>query len=104
MGHPVEKDVLKLLRSASQLPECVLENRFVLFVSLALASVKQHQATVVECLKAAICKNIALTLKSCTSAWLRQVPNNITTLENYQALLWCIAVFHEFSQSFKLNC
>ena len=79
MGHPVEKDVLKLLRSASQLPECVLENRFVLFVSLALASVKQHQATVVECLKAAICKNIALTLKSCTSAWLRQVPNNITT-------------------------
>ena len=25
-------------------------------------------------------------------------------LENYQALLWWIALFHIFSQSFKLNC
>ena len=62
MGHPVEKDILKLLRSGSQLPEYILENRFVLFLSLALASVKQHQATVVECLKATICKNITLTV------------------------------------------
>ena len=29
---------------------------------------------------------------------------NINLLENYQALLWYIALFHEFSQSFKLNC
>ena len=63
MGHPVEKDILKLLRSGSQLPESVLSNRFVLFLSLAFASVKQHQATVVECVKAAICKSIALTVR-----------------------------------------
>ena len=25
-------------------------------------------------------------------------------LENYQVLLWLIALFHIFSQSFKLNC
>lgn len=62
MGHPVEKDILKLLRSGSQLPEYVLHNRFVLFLSLALASVKQHQTTIVECIKAAICKSITLTV------------------------------------------
>ena len=68
MGHPVAKDILKLLKSGSQLPECVLHNRFVLFLALALASVKQHQTTIVEYIKAAIDKNITLRVSSKQSA------------------------------------
>merc|ERR1719376_224092 len=72
MGHPIERDVLKLLKSGAQLPQVVTQNRFVLFVSLAMASVKKHRATVAEAIKAAACKSITLKMKASAHGWLRQ--------------------------------
>ena len=78
MGHPIGKEVMKLLKSSSQLPDVIIANPFNMFLGLAMTSIKQYQTTVVDCIKSATCKLIQLQLKRSESAWFRQtVPTPI---------------------------
>ena len=78
MGHPIGKEIIKLLRSSSQLPDVIFANPFNMFLGLAITSIKPHQTVAIDCIKAATCKNIQLQLKRDESAWFRQtVPNTI---------------------------
>ena len=72
MGHPIGREIVKLLRSSSQLPDVIFANPFNMFIGLAVTSIKNHHTVAVECIKTATCKNIQLQLKRDESAWFRQ--------------------------------
>ena len=76
MGHPIGKEIMKLLRSSSQLPDVIMANPFNMFVAFAITSIKPHRLAAIDCIKTATCKSIQLQLKREESAWLRQtLPN-----------------------------
>lgn len=60
MGHPIAKEVLKLARSCSQLPEILLRMPFVHFLILAMSSDKHQRTPCIEHLKSAISKAIQI--------------------------------------------
>ena len=72
MGHPIGKEILKILRSSSQLPDVVIANPFNMFLFLAMTSIKTHRWTAVELVKSAVCKSIHLQLRREENAWFRQ--------------------------------
>ena len=82
MGHPIEKDCLKLLKSSTQLPEVVFNHRFVLFLSLALSSVKKLKPVVLEHLRLAACRSIGLKTKAQNNEWLRQTLPDLEAIDN----------------------
>ena len=72
LGHPIVKDVMKLLRSCTQLPEHSLRP-FTLFLALVTSSVKAQTVAVTESLKATLVKNIAFAIRREEDAWFASV-------------------------------
>lgn len=68
IGHPVVKEVLKLLKSAMAAPELVF-NPFMLLLCLSLTSLRQHRQVIIESIKGVIGKVIVSNLKKRDNAW-----------------------------------
>ena len=77
MGHPIGKEVMKLLKSSTHLPEVVIANPFNMFLGLAMTSIKQYHLSVADSIKSAISKHVQLDLKRDESAWFRQTVPSI---------------------------
>ena len=78
MGHPIGKEILKLLKSSIQLSDVLFANPFNMFVGLAITTIKPHQVMATDCIKTAAYKNIQLQLKRDESAWFRQTVPPVT--------------------------
>ena len=61
-GHPIHKDVLRLLRAGAQSPHLVL-SRFTLFLGLAMSSVKKFRQSVGDAIRALFVKQIDINLR-----------------------------------------
>lgn len=83
-GHPVSKEIMKMLKSGQAVPENVL-NPFCLLVSLAMTCVKQHRPGVVDALKVVATKCVHLQHKRSDNLWFRkqtaQLPDIAKLLE-----------------------
>lgn len=67
-GHPIHKDLLRLLRAGAQSPHLVL-SPFVLFLGLAMASVKKFRQSVGDAIRAIFVKQIDIKLRCRHDAW-----------------------------------
>lgn len=73
-GHPIVKELLKLLKVGVNAPELVF-NPFTLKLALSLTSLKQNRQTLVEGLKNIIVKIIACSLRKESNAWFSEEIN-----------------------------
>lgn len=71
-GHPLAREVVRLVRAATQAPDLLL-NPFSLLLSLALTSCRQLQTQLGEPLRQAMVRCLALEERRGESAWLRDV-------------------------------
>ena len=70
-GHPIQRDVMKLLRSAVQSPDLVLHT-FVLFLALAMTGHKKFRQPVGDTVRSAVVKQVELDIRSQSDAWFRR--------------------------------
>ena len=64
MGHPIFKEVLKIAKGSASFPATIL-NPFGLLICLALTSVRQQSASILESLKSIISKVWKVLLLNC---------------------------------------
>ena len=72
MGHPILKEILKLLKTASQLPEQTF-SPFTTLLLFSLTVIKSHKTAALDGLKSALSKALSTETKAQTDAWLRGV-------------------------------
>ena len=61
-GHTIHKDMLRLLRAGAQSPDLVLKP-FVLFLGLAMSSVKKFRQSVGDAMRAVFVKQIEIEIR-----------------------------------------
>ena len=76
-GHPISKEVLKLLKSGLHMPDHIIK-LFTVQVCLSLSMLKQHQAPIIEGLKNVITKLIICNQRSNENAWFQEEVPGIT--------------------------
>ena len=70
-GHPIAKEVLKLLKAGLHVPDQIF-NPFLVQLCLCLSVLKQHQSSIIEGMKSVISKLINSNLKSQENAWFNE--------------------------------
>ena len=70
-GHPIAKEVLKLLKAGLHVPDQIF-NPFLVQVCLCLSVLKQHQSSIIESMKSVISKLIISNMKSQENAWFNE--------------------------------
>jgi len=78
IGYPISKEILRIARASVSFPSTIL-NPFGLLICLALTSVNQQSASIIESLKAIISKAFSICESRDSCAWFRentpQIPN-----------------------------
>ena len=76
-GHPISKEVLKLLKSGLHMPDHIIK-LFTVQVCLSLSVLKHHQNSIIEGLKNVVTKLIICNQKSMENAWFQEEVPGIT--------------------------
>lgn len=86
-GHPMGKDVMKALRTGTQLPDVML-SPFTVYLALSLTSIKTMSQPILEHLKTTISKNISFGLRRNVDAWFKKAtPSTHPTSAMFHRLL-----------------
>ena len=75
-GHPIAKEIQKLLKAGLHVPDKVF-NPFLVQLCLCLAVLKQHQTNIVESLKSVVSKLIISNLKAQDNAWFEEELSSV---------------------------